>query len=148
MADDHPKNLGGRPPLEFKDEYCEMLVNHMAEGLSFETFGAIVDCCKQTLYTWMEKYPQFLDARRRGDVKSQMYWEKLGNQHIINTSDSESQGQGYGWSKSRSINAAIYKLHMANKFGWREKTEVSSDQEKPLQITMNYERKKKKQVAE
>lgn len=125
-----------------------MLIDHMAQGLSFETFGAVVDVVKATLYRWVDEKPEFRDAKEMGTLKSQAFWEKLGTDNIINKSDSESQGQGYGWSKSRSINAAIYKLHMANKFGWREKTEVSSDQEKPLTITMNYERKKKPKADE
>ena len=65
-------------PTDYKPEYCEMLIKHMAEGLSFECFAALVDTSRETLYNWTEKHPEFLYAKKRGLEKCQLFWEKLG----------------------------------------------------------------------
>lgn len=54
-----------------------MLVEHMGEGFSFESFGALVNCSRQVVYDWCKQYPEFLESRKEGDVKAQIWWEKL-----------------------------------------------------------------------
>ena len=60
---------------DYKPEYCEMLVEHMSKGYSFETFGAIVGNCKATLYTWVKKYPEFEKAKKIAFMKAQEFFE-------------------------------------------------------------------------
>jgi DNA-binding XRE family transcriptional regulator len=50
----------------------------MAKGMSYETFGATIDVCKTTVYTWEKEFPEFLDAKRIGFQKCQAFWEELG----------------------------------------------------------------------
>lgn len=113
------KSKIGRPS-SFDPDFCEMLIEHMSQGLSFESFGAVAECCKQTLYTWTENFPEFLDAKRRGTEKSRMFWEKLGIDHVINITENERNGNSSS-SFSKSLNGTVWVYNMKNRFGWRDK---------------------------
>jgi hypothetical protein len=101
-----------------------MLEAHMAEGLSFKTFAAIVDVMESTIHLWVKDYPEFSQSKRRGEVACQMFWEKLGRDHILNVSESYGGNTG---SKSVSLNAAVYRLNMANRFGWKDRIEHTGE---------------------
>lgn len=126
------KNKGGRPS-EYKPEYCKKLIAHMSEGLSYESFAGLIGTKKQTLYNWEEKHPEFLDAKEQGVDACRLYWEKVGRDNVISTSDSEYQGG----SSSRSLNAAVYRLNMQNRFGWKEKqgVELTGKDGAPIEYT-------------
>ncbi len=62
--------------LKYKDEFCQMLIDHMSQGMSYETFGAEVDCGKTTLYDWEKKYPEWVEAKDIGFMKAQSFLEK------------------------------------------------------------------------
>jgi hypothetical protein len=108
-------------PTDYRPEYCELLINHLAEGLSFESFAAVVDTCKQTIYTWLEKFPEFSAARANGNEKSRLYWERLGRDHILNSS--------IVGVASKSLNATVWIFNMKNRFPdeWRDKKEITGD---------------------
>jgi hypothetical protein len=95
---------GGRP-TNYKPEYCDLVVEHMSQGLSFETFGHVVKAHKQTLYEWTEKFQEFGDAKKRGELASQIFWERIG---IAGTT-----------GKLKNFNAASWIFNMRNRFGWR-----------------------------
>lgn len=115
---------GGRPKKEFKQEYCDDLIAHMELGLSFESFGAEIPCCKQTLYTWTETYPEFLDAKNIGTSLSLKYWE--------------TQGLNGMWG-GKKFNPAVWIFNMRNRFGWRdEKKEEDTNANKLPSIKLNY----------
>lgn len=100
----YKKNPGGRP-TDYRPEYCELLIKHLEQGLSIESFGAIVNVSKETIYTWFEKHPKFLDAKKKGLVKSRLWWEKCGHKGM--------------WS-GKQFNAAVYIFNMRNRFGWHD----------------------------
>lgn len=106
-------------PTKYKEEYCDMLIDHMAEGYSFETFGAVVDVCKDTLYEWVKVHEEFSDAFKRAKLKCQMTWEKAG---------------GIDALSAERFNAGLYKLHMVNRFGWADKKEVSVPEDSSIKI--------------
>ncbi len=106
----------GRPTL-YKPEYCELLIKHMSEGLSYEAFAGVVEVSKQSLYDWEKVNPEFLDAKEKAVEKSRIFWEKLGISHILNESEST---HGVG-SSSKSLNASVWIFNMKNRFKWRDK---------------------------
>src|SRR5581483_1104978 len=65
-------------PTKYKPEYCQQLIDHMAGGNSFESFGAKIDIARATIYGWLELFPEFSDAKARGLDKNLMYWEEVG----------------------------------------------------------------------
>jgi transposase len=109
-----PKHPGGRP-TDYKPEYCEMLVEHMKRGLSFEAFGAVVDVCEDTLYEWRKVHPEFSEAYKRGLAHSRNFWEELG---LIGTTE------------GKNFNATTWIFNMKNRFKWKDRHDVTTDDEK------------------
>jgi hypothetical protein len=74
-------------PSEYRDEYCDLLVEWMAKGNPFCTFGkCIVEHygllknqapCEATLYAWVHMYPDFLEAKKIGKIYERDMWENL-----------------------------------------------------------------------
>ena len=89
-----------------------MLAKHMSEGLSFESFGGLpeVSASSQTLYAWLKKYPSFLEAKKTGQQKCMLFWEKMGR--------AGSGGKLPGFQNSAWI------FNMKNRFLWRDRTDV------------------------
>ena len=99
-------------PSKYKEEYSKMLIEHMSEGMSFETFGAKVKAHRATLHRWREKYPEFREAYELGKLCSQAVWERIGLDGARGDLD--------------KFNAASFCFNMKNRFGWRDKMEVEN----------------------
>ena len=67
----------------YKKIYCKKLIKHMAQGFSFSSFGAEVDCCAKTLHNWANEFPDFMDAKRIGKEKAKLFYEKLARMKMI-----------------------------------------------------------------
>ncbi len=65
-------------PSKYKPEYCQSLIEHMSEGLSFESYAGLCDCSIDTLYEWAKVQSEFSEAKRIGASKSMLFWERLG----------------------------------------------------------------------
>lgn len=115
------KNKGGRPRFDFKEEYCDQLITHMATGLSFESFAGALGICKDTLYTLVNRYPEFSDAKKRGFELNRLFWEKIGIQNLINENFGNNQG-------SKSLNSTVYIFNLKNRFPdeWRDRQVIES----------------------
>jgi transposase len=105
----HP---GGRP-TDYKDEYCQMVKDHMAKGYSFESFGALVGCHKQTLYNWQSVHPKFFDSVKEAFELCRLFWEEKG----IDLVTGDSNGNATAWI-----------FQMKNRFPeeWKDKKEVDN----------------------
>ncbi len=65
----------GQPPL-YRPEFCHLLENHLANGSSYETFVMKIPSNPNTskhihvdtLYNWEELYPEFSEAKARGNA--------------------------------------------------------------------------------
>lgn len=99
-------------PTTYDPKYCEMLIDHMSQGLSFEAFAGKIEVTFKTLYNWAEANPEFLQAKETGQAKSRLFWEQLGN--------SGAAGHLPGF------NSAAYKYNMANRFKWTDRQDLTS----------------------
>lgn len=119
--------MAGRP-TSYKEEYCEQLIKHMAEGLSFESFAGAVGVSKQTLYDWAAANPEFLDAKQRGFEVSRLTWERIGLKI----------------TKAGEGNATAFIFNMKNRFKeeWRDKVETEHSGEMGINWneTRNYQK--------
>jgi len=123
-------------PTKFRPEYCAMLIEHMSRGLSFETFGAKIDVCRATIYNWEKENPEFLDAKKIAFDKCQLFWEEKCIEHIVSISENERDGQ-YSKSSTKTLNTGAWIFNMKNRFKWTDKSEPSTDDDKP--ITLGYD---------
>jgi hypothetical protein len=55
-----------------------MLIEHMASGLSIESFAGVINCSIDSLYEWVKVHSNFSEAKKRGTAQSLLYYEKLG----------------------------------------------------------------------
>lgn len=106
------KNKVGRPS-EYNPEYCDKLITHMSEGLSFESFAGTIGVSKQALYDWTKVHDEFLYAKEIGFEKSRLFWETAGINLAV---------KGIG-------NATAFVFNMKNRFRgeWNDKTEVETN---------------------
>ncbi len=102
-------------PTKYKRKYCKMLIEHMCKGYSFESFAADLDTCKQTLYTWLEVHPEFLDAKKLATAKSMKWWEGQGVKGL--------------WTEEggAKLNTGVYVFNMKNRFGWADQTRTATE---------------------
>lgn len=119
------ESVFGRP-VEYKPEYCQMLIDHMKTGLSYEAFAAVVMCCKKTLYNWEKQYPEFLHAKSIGQNLCRMHWENLAINNAVSTN-------------GKSLNASVWIFNMKNRFRdeWRDRQEVENIGTQKIEIKID-----------
>jgi len=111
---------------KYKPEYCQMLMAHMKQGLSYQSFGGVdgVGVSIETLYTWEEKFPEFLDAKKTGQASCLLWWERVGNSMAI--------------GKLKGC-LGTYVFNMKNRFGWKDVKERPNDFGKDLEKEDTYQ---------
>lgn len=107
-----PEPKIGRPE-DYKPEFCAMLFDHMKEGYSFETFGAIVGVCRETLYQWAKYNAAFHHAKAKGKLACQLRLENQAKQIAM--------GDVKG-------NSAMHIFRMKNMTTWREDAQPEEDE--------------------
>lgn len=80
MTSEQPKKVKSKTgaPSKYNEQYCEMLIKHMAEGLSYESFAGLIGVSIRTLYDWEIRYKAFAQAKEIAFPKSLLWWENLG----------------------------------------------------------------------
>lgn len=97
-------------PSKYKEEYPEMLFNHMAQGFSFESFGGVVRVCRDTLYEWAKVHEAFSYAKKDGQTASLLCWETIIKNGAMGEID--------------RYNAATAIFTMKCRFGWKDEQPV------------------------
>ena len=100
---------------KYKSEYCEQLLNHMAEGYSFEAFGSEVGVGKTTLYNWCLAHPEFRQAKEVGSEASRKKIEEM-------LMECTKSGKG-------NVVGAIFMLKNRFPNEWRDKRELEVKKE-------------------
>lgn len=107
-------------PSEFDPAYIAIALDYVGDnGKSITQLARHLRVSKQSIYNWMEKYPEFLDALRTAQEWGQGYWEdRLENMMT-----------------DKSVNAPLVKLYFANRFSWTDRCEEEKKSE-PINITI------------
>lgn len=116
-------------PTKYKEHYCEGLIKHMSEGLSFESFcaklpepdGTFSRVDRDTIYSWLKEFKEFSDAKKIGTDANLLFWEQIGVLGIT--------------GRIHNFNAVAYIFNMKNRFGWgREDSSREIESENPVVI--------------
>jgi predicted transcriptional regulator len=120
----------GRPTL-YKEEYCEMLIKHMAQGLSFTAFAGVVGVTRSTLYEW-QKNPAFSDACKKGEMVSQLFFEKIGIRALH--------------EEPKEFNTGLWIFFMKARFKWNDRPAIEALTEQIKAVTIDLPNAKKQQI--
>ena len=117
MTKPKPKHLHkkrGQPSL-YKPEYCSQLIAHMASGLSFESFAAVIKVNQDTIHEWAKVHPDFSEAKKEAWGQNMLFWERIGLTGMI--------------GKVPGFNSTLWIFNMKNRFKWRDVAPVESNRE-------------------
>jgi hypothetical protein len=114
---------GSRRATSYDVKYCEMLINHMAQGLSVEAFAGKIRVSKQTVYNWMKMYEEFREAKAIGDACVQYYLENLANDAMNGAIE--------------NFNTIVWIFKMKNLCGWKDKLELGVEETLSRKVICN-----------
>lgn len=97
-------------PSKYKPEYCELLIQHLSEGYSYESFAATIDVNEDTLREWEKHHPDFSASKKIGRQKQALFYQKLGI--------SASKGQ------IENFNSTAFVWMTKNMLGWKDKQSI------------------------
>jgi hypothetical protein len=117
------KNKGGGSVALYKEEYDQMLITHMSQGYSFESFCAVIGRGRRTLFDWLEMFPSFKEAKEIGHEKAKQLFETVLISKIRGV---ETKGIDLKKSDSRLLEFA---LKTRFKESYSEKTEIIQSSE-------------------
>lgn len=108
-------------PTKYKKEYCQKIIDAMANGLSKESASAKIGISSPTFYDWINPdsprfKPEFSSAIKEGTMKNQLFWEELGLDGAKGNID--------------KFNAVTWIFNMKNRFKWTDRQDMTSDSEK------------------
>lgn len=99
----HQKPGMGRPS-EYKPEYCPMVIEAMAQGLSLTAFAGMIRMSRDTVYQWMTLHRDFADAVSRARAARTLWLE----QKLLRS------------RKGAETTAAIFALRNAQPDEWKD----------------------------
>lgn len=97
-------------PTKYRAEYCQMLIDHMSDGHSYESFAAIPRVHLDTLYQWEKDNPEFSEAKKTARVM-----QLLANEKMM---------RDIAKGKIRNANATAAIFIMKNCHKWKDRHEV------------------------
>lgn len=116
----------GRPPT-YEARFCQMLVDHMAAGFSYESFAGLIAVAIQTIYRWEKEKKEFSDAKQRGLAAALHWWE---NAALVGMGMPTKQFNSTVWS--RNMNARFPKQ------GWRGDNAPMDDGNDDLEFVVEF----------
>lgn len=96
-------------PSKYQESYCDLVIEHMAEGASLTSFAAEIGVARDTISEWAVQHEEFSVAVKIGKAKCAAWWEKIGRSNAIS-------GDG-------NATLVIFGLKNMAAEDWREKTE-------------------------
>ena len=107
---DKPQGYVFGRPTKYDPKYCDMLIKHQSQGLSFKSFSAVIGISRSTLYKWAEDNKDFSDTKDAAAACGLLFWEKLG------------VGGVAGKIKNFNASTWIYNMKCRHPEDWIEKT--------------------------
>lgn len=95
-------------------KWSEAVLTEMSQGASLEEIKGLLDISNTTHTRLMKEEKQYSETIKRGLRLSRRWWEKQGRQALRNKDFSYT-----GWY-----------MNMKNRFKWRDRQDVTSDDEK------------------
>lgn len=132
---------GGRG-TSYESKFDQMLIDHMAKGLSFESFAGVVSKGTKTIYEWAKANASFQQAKTLGSAKCRLWWEIHGTAYLVEGRSIEVDGPDkvevingkevrtptkIRVKKTEKLNTNLFRLNMVNRFGWKNSGSEEAD---------------------
>lgn len=123
--------MGNKWKLEYKEIYCEKLIEHMEKGYTFESFAAILSVSPALLTEWCDYYPDFSDAKQIGKQSRSIEYQTLLKHSAVGHSEN---GDGERENFTGSQQAIQFALKNYDPKNFKEKSTIESSGAVVLQI--------------
>jgi hypothetical protein len=113
-------------PSKYDPEFCEVMISAMeTEGLSLGAVAGLIGVSRDTLYEWATVHPEFSYAKKMGEAKAQLFWERKN----VSLANNGSAGPG-------ASTAIVFALKNRAKADWRDVIEQkhTGDANHPIAI--------------
>ena len=149
----HKGNGRGRPS-KYISKYCELLLDHCRQGLSYESFAGRVGVAVKTLYLWEDAHPEFLQAKKEGLAYVRLWHEELlnltakqGGALVLDRKVIHPNGTIEEFFKIAPANVVALIWAMKNRLNdsegasWKDRHEFSTPDDKPMQVEISHKLK-------
>jgi hypothetical protein len=113
------KRKVGRPTA-YRKEFCDLLIAHMSDGYSFETFGYTIGICDSVVRRWAVEIEDFKAAKKKAVKACQHWFETVGRQQMV-------KGKG---------SSASWRFSMINRFAWSDSPSNAEEEQTGKTITI------------
>ena len=112
-------------PTKYRPEYCDDLIQHMAQGYSFEAFAGKLGVHKQTLYNWAAEHTEFFDAKKVGFERNRYFWETVAIASATGKPMIQRDAAG-NIKSSTQANPTMVIFNLKNRFPseWRDRHDI------------------------
>lgn len=132
--------MAGRPTA-YKQEYDEQAYRYCLLGATDKFLADAFDVSEQTINTWKQKHPTFLESLKKGKheadahVAEALYHRALGYSHPdVHISSYEGEITVTNIMKHYPPDTAAAFIWLKNRAGWRDKHELTGEDGGPLRI--------------
>lgn len=112
---------GGRPKKTVENTLDKgwdlVILSLMTEGASIIEICVELGISKDLHYRWLKDEPEYSDAIKKGIAASESWWMQNGR---------------IGMFMGKDFNHVLWYMNMKNRFGWKDKQEISGDPNAPL----------------
>lgn len=116
MDTDKPRHAGGRPLIQLEDlpeNWEALIINEMRVGASLAEIYGLLDISEPTFKRLCRDHPEFSRTIRRGKRLSERWWLEIGRIYL----------------RDKDFSATLWYMNMKNRFGWRDRTDITSNSE-------------------
>jgi hypothetical protein len=129
--------------VDYREDFPQRLIAHMADGMTLKGFAAELGCHERTLRKWAKDHPEFSEAKEIGRCAMEAYLIRLGKRiasgNLVRVAREEpildKRGNPILDSSGKPAvkrffiptqgNAAVWIFMMKNQCGWRNEPRVS-----------------------
>ena len=111
----------GRPPITLEDlpkDWKSGIIALAKKGASIIELSVYLEISRDTFYALSDREEEFSDTVKMCKEFSEAWWHERGRKNLTNPAFSYT-----GWY-----------MNMKNRFGWKDKQEISGDQQNPVQV--------------
>jgi transposase-like protein len=66
----------------YNEALCEKTIQILSTGKSIAALAHLLGVCRETIYEWRDKHPEYARALKKGRDACQLYWEDIGQEGI------------------------------------------------------------------